>query len=182
MWSCGVPLVSPGTFCFSSASHHRQQTLGETFEATLSRVQRRRVSCYNQLQEGCVSVVCVFTLTAASKEHGFLYIQPGVLGCVCITGHFFLMIHVHRIILLSIKHSTRTLHLSASFSCLLFDFPVEKQRTGMRMDHGKAQPSFSSHSKCCLCPCGRAERRLFGLALIFQSLVSRLRGGTCFKA
>lgn len=128
---------------------------------------------------GCVSVVGVCTLTAASTEDGFLYIQPGALGCV---GFASLMIHVHRIILLSIKHSTRTLHLPASFFCLLFDFPGEEQRTGMRTDRGKAQSSFSSRSKRCLCPWGLAERRLFIPALIFQSLVSRLRGGTCFKA
>lgn len=92
------------------------------------------------------------------------------------------MIHVHGIISLSIKHSTRTLHLSARFSRLLFDFPVGGQRTGMRMDHGKAQSSFSSHSESGPCPFGLDERCLFGLALVFQSLVSRLRGGTCFKA
>ncbi len=66
---------------------HRQQTLGEilplTFEATLFLKYKDGVSLLQQLQVRCISVVGVYTLTAASKTHLSLHSTKCVLVCVC---------------------------------------------------------------------------------------------------
>lgn len=149
MW---CPAREPGNLCslapvirvcvegtFFSDARERWQNLGETFEATLSRAQR--LSLQPATGGACQCRWCFYFNSSIKRTRLSLH-SSGCVGACALEVSYFFMIHVHRIISLSIKHSTRTLHLPARFSRLLFDFPVG----GTGRERGWVMERLSRHS------------------------------------